>query len=314
MVLLFLWYRRWRSKTVKKIGDPRLVKSLYPGYSFLKTAIRFVLFLFAFALGCIAIANPRKPDEVQDDARKGIDVVLALDVSNSMLATDLAPSRLQRAQAMLLKLIDQLPNDRIALVLFAGNAYLQMPLTTDHGAAKIFITTASPASITAQGTSVANALEKSSLAFQADVDRFKTIIVVSDGESHDENAIEMATELAGKGVMINTVGIGSATGSTILDTASNSEKKDASGNVIISRLNEQLLQQMASLSRGVYINLQATDRTVEQMVQHLSQIERKALGDTTVFTYQTFYVWLALPMLLLLVAEMFFPDRKKIKE
>src|SRR5688500_11589126 len=133
MILLFAGYRRWQRKAVKKMGDPKLVRALFPSYSVLKSTLRFVLFLLAFALGCIAIANPRKPDEVQDDARKGIDVVLALDVSNSMLATDLAPSRLQRAQAFLSRLVDNLPNDRIGLVLFAGHAYVQMPLTTDHG-------------------------------------------------------------------------------------------------------------------------------------------------------------------------------------
>lgn len=313
MILLFAGYRGWQRGAVKKMGDPKLVRALFPAYSVFKSTLRFVLFLVAFALGCIAIANPRKPDEVQDETRKGIDVVLALDVSNSMLATDLAPSRLQRAQAFLSRLVDNLPNDRIGLVLFAGNAYVQMPLTTDHGAAKIFIATASPGAITAQGTSVATALEKSQLAFQAEVDRFKTIVLVSDGESHDENAVEKATELASKGVMINTVGVGSAAGSTIIDTTTNSEKKDASGNVVVSKLNEQLLQQLATLSRGTYINLQATDKAVEQMVQQLSQIEKKALGDTSVFTYHSYYAWLALPMLLLLVLEMFFPDRKKIE-
>ncbi|MGV3656851.1 MAG: vWA domain-containing protein, partial [Chitinophagaceae bacterium] len=165
VLLLFLGYQLWRRRTVKRMGDARLVKALYPGHARGKAYIKLLLFLLAFSLGCIAIANPRQPDEMQEDARKGIDVVVALDVSNSMRATDVAPSRLQRAQALITKLIDALPNDRIGLVLFAGNAYIQMPLTTDHSAAKLFVSSANPGAITAQGTSIADALQKSSLAF-----------------------------------------------------------------------------------------------------------------------------------------------------
>ena len=313
-IVVFLFYLLWRSKVTKKIGDAKLVKELYRSHSTAKSIFRFCLFIIAFSLGCIALANPRQPDEIQEDARKGIDVMMALDISNSMMATDLAPNRLQRAKAMLSKLIDQLPNDRIGLVLFAGNAYIQMPLTTDHEAAKMFIATASPSIIGAQGTAIADALQKSSLAFQDNSERFKAIILISDGETHDDNAIQTAQELASKGIMINTIGIGSPEGAPIVDTATRMEKRDVNGNVIISKLNEQLMQQIATTTNGMYINLQNTAKTADQLVQQLSGIEKKALGDTSLFTYKTFYAWLALPMLLLLLGELFFPDRKKIKE
>lgn len=313
MLLLFVAYQLWKRRTIQRIGDARLVKALYPSHARGKGVLKFFLFLFAFSLGCIAIANPRQPDEMQEDARKGIDVVVALDVSNSMLATDVAPSRLQRAKGALNKLIDALPNDRIGLVLFAGNAYIQMPLTTDHGAAKLFIGTANPGAITAQGTSIADALEKSDLTFPAEGDRFKAVVLVTDGETHDDNAATKAEELAAKGVMINTIGIGSAEGSVILDATNGTERRDAAGNVVISKLNEPLLQQVAAATNGAYINLQGTDAAVEQLVAQLAQVEKKALKDTSIFTYKTFYAWLALPMLLLLILELFFPDRKKVK-
>lgn len=312
LLLLFLAYQLWKRRAVKRMGDARLVKALYPSHGKGKAILKFFLFLLAFSLGCIAIANPRQPDEMQDDARKGIDVVVALDVSNSMLATDVAPSRLQRAKALLTKLIDALPNDRIGLVLFAGNAYIQMPLTTDHGAAKLFVATANPGAITAQGTAIGDALEKSSLAFGEESERFKAVVLVTDGESHDENAAIEAQEQAAKGVMINTIGLGSAEGSVIIEE-SGAEKRDLAGNVVISKLNEPLLQQIATVTNGQYINLQSTDAAVEQLVAQLSQVEKKALKDTSVFTYKTFYAWLALPMLLLLILEMFYPDRKKVK-
>lgn len=312
LLLLFISYQWWKRRAVKRMGDARLVKALYPSHARGKATLKFALFLLAFSLGCIAIANPRQPDEMQEDARQGIDVMVALDVSNSMLATDVAPSRLQRAQALISKLIDALPNDRVGLVVFAGNAYIQMPLTTDHSAAKLFVSSANPGAITAQGTSIADALKKSSLAFGEESERFKAVILVTDGETHDENAVQEAQEQAAKGVMINTIGLGSAEGSVILEE-SGAEKRDAAGNVVVSKLNEPLLQQIAAATNGTYINLQSTDAAVEQLVAELSQVEKKALKDTSVFTYKTFYMWLALPMLLLLILELFLSDRKKVK-
>lgn len=307
---LFLLYQAWRRRVQKRMGDPQLVKLLFPSYSARKKITKLVLFLFAFALGCVAVANPRRPDKVQEDVRAGIDVILALDVSNSMLATDVAPSRLLRARALLSKLIDQLPDDRIGLVLFAGKAYIQMPLTTDHSAAKLFLDAASPADISAQGTAVGEALQKSGFAF-GESERFKTIVLVSDGETFDENAVQQAKELGTQGVMVNTVGIGSPEGATIYDTTTNAPRRDASGSVIISRLDEALLQQIATITNGLYRHLDNTDKTASELVAQLAQVEKKALGDTSLFTYRTFYMWLALPMLLLLGVETFLPDRKK---
>jgi len=279
-------------------------------YSCGKALFKLFLFIIAFALGCVAVANPRQPDKVQEDVRAGIDVVLALDVSNSMLATDVAPSRLQRAKALLSKLVDQLPDDRIGLVLFAGHAYIQMPLTTDHSAAKLFISTASPAVIAAQGTAIGEALQRSAFAF-GESERFKTVVLLSDSETHDETALEQAKELAAQGVMINTIGIGSPDGATIFDTTTNAPRRDATGNVIVSRLNEALLQQLATTTNGLYRNLDNSDKVATELVLQLSQVEKKALGDKSAFTYHTFYMWLALPMLLLLGVETFFPNRKK---
>lgn len=206
--------------------------------------------------------------------------------------------------------MDQLPDDRIGLVLFAGHAYIQMPLTTDHSAAKLFIGTAGPAAVPAQGTAISDALQKSAFAF-GESERFKTVVLLSDGETHDETALEQAKELASKGIMINSIGIGSPEGATIYDTTTNAPRRDATGAVIISRLNEDLLQQLATTTNGLYRNLDNSDKVATELVQQMGQVEKKALGDKSAFTYHTFYMWLALPMLLLLGIELFFPDRKK---
>lgn len=312
-VLLFLFYLLWRKKAIKKIGDVRLVKELLKNHSSAKTVIKFCLLILAFACGCIALANPRIPDEDSPELRKGIDIVIALDLSNSMKARDIAPDRLSRAKQFVSRLIENLQDDRIGLVVFAGNAYAQMPLTFDREAAKLYIMAADPSSITAQGTSIGDAFEKSDLLFGEEQERFKSIILITDGETHDENAMDQLEGLAKRGVMVNTIGLGSPEGSTIVDTAGN-VKTDASGQPVISKLNEQFLQDIARTTNGMYIHLQNSEDAVKQVMGQYAGIEKKALGDVSLYNYETFYHWLALPMLLLLIAETFLPDRKKIKE
>lgn len=314
LLLLYGAYLLWRKRTVTRIGDERLVTALTKNHSLVKSRTKFFLFLFAFGLGCLALANPRKPDDASAEIRKGIDAVIALDVSNSMLATDVSPNRLKQAQNLLTALINKMPNDRIGLVVFAGNAYTQMPLSTDHEAAKLFVTTASPGMVPEQGTSIADALLQSNAAFEEGSQRFKTIILVTDGETHDEEALPTAQQLAKNGVMINTVGLGSLSGATILDTASGGPKKDEDGQVIVSKLNEQLLQQVAATTNGTYVHLQTVAPALTVLLDQYKNVEKKALVDTSGMSYESFYWWLLLPMFLLLLFELFLPDRKKVAE
>lgn len=312
-LLLFLFYQLWKRKAGKRIGDPRLVKEVSKNHSPAKTIVKISLLLIAFACGCIALANPRIPDKNSSEVRKGIDVVIALDVSNSMKATDIAPDRLSRAKQFVSKLIDNLQDDRIGLVVFAGYAYAQMPLTFDYSAARLYVSSADPANITAQGTSIADAFDKANILFGEESERFKSVVLITDGETHDENAMEKLKDLSKKGVMVNTVGIGSPQGSTIVDTAGH-VKTDASGQPVVSKLNEAILQDIARATNGVYVHLENTDAAVKQVLLQYSQIQRKAMGDTSLYNYETFYEWLALPMLLLIITEIFLPDRKKVKQ
>ena len=312
LLLIYIFYRLWRNKAVKRIGDPLLVKQLFRSHSSPKSIFKIALLLFAFPCGCIAVANPRRPDETSEGLRKGIDIVVAMDVSNSMLATDIEPDRLSRAKQFISKLLDNLQDDRTGLVVFAGNAYAQMPLTFDKDVARMYVSTTDPGDISAQGTNISDALKKSDLVFGEQTERFRSVILITDGETHDEGAEDEAKELASKGIMINTIGIGSPTGSTITDT-SGQTKKDAMGQVVISKLNEPLLQRIAALTNGKYVHLENSDAAVKEIQAQYAQIDKKALGDTSLFTYHSFYAWLAAPMLLLLMSEIFVPDRKKVK-
>jgi Ca-activated chloride channel family protein len=257
------------------------------------------------------VANLRRPGSVDNIPRKGIDVVIALDVSKSMLATDLSPNRLERAKQMILKLMDQMPNDRIALVLFAGKAYMQMPLTVDHGAAAIFVSSASPDAIPAQGTVFSEALQMSSRAFNTKEGRFKSVVLISDGEDHDEETLKTVEDLSKQGIMVCTVGIGSPEGSQIPDSATNDYKRDAMGNIVISKLNEDELKQIAEKTNGVYVHFESSDQTVNDLMKQLSQVEKKTFIDVSLLNYKTYYMWFTMAMFLLLILEFILPERKR---
>lgn len=310
-ILLFFLLLRWKQNTVKRIGDKKLVLQLIKNFSPRLFTTKFVVFSFAFVLGVIAVANLRQPGSTDNITRKGIDVVIALDVSRSMLATDLSPSRLERAKQMVLKLMDQMPDDRVALVLFAGKAYMQMPLTVDHAAAAIFVSSASPDAITAQGTDFSEALNMSERAFNTKEGRFKSVVLVSDGEDHDEESLKTADDLAQQGVMVCTVGIGSPEGSQIPDSATNDYKRDAMGNIVIAKLNEDELRQIAQKTNGVYVHFESSDQTISELMKQLSQVEKKAFTDVSLLNYRSYYTWFAGLMFLLLVLEFILPEREQ---
>jgi Ca-activated chloride channel homolog len=311
-ILLFILLLRWKRKVTRKMGDVKLVKELTSNFSGKLFSLKFILVLLAFAAGVIAIMNLRKPGDSDNNVRKGIDVVLALDVSKSMLATDLQPSRLERAKQFITKLMAVLPNDRIGLVLFAGKAYMQMPLTTDHNAAQMFVLSASPDAVPQQGTVISEALKMGANAFTTADRRFKAVVLISDGEDQDADADKTSKDLAEQGLLINTVGIGSPEGSYIPDPATGQNKRDEMGNTVISKLNEEELKSLAENTNGVYVRLQSSDESVDVVKKSLSQIENKAFGDVSLMNFKTYYWWFAGAMLIFLLIENFIPERKRV--
>lgn len=310
-ILLFISLNRWKEKTIRRIGDPTLVRDLIKSFSAPKFISKFVLLSAAFAIGVIALMNPRKPAPGEGAARKGIDVAIALDVSKSMLANDITPTRLEKAREFISKLMQKMPDDRFALVLFAGKAYLQMPLTTDHEAIRLFINNADPNSMPMPGTVVSDAMRIGAMAFNSQERRFKTLVIISDGEDHDMASAETANEMAAQGIMINTIGIGSQAGSFILNPETGEQKKDASGNPVWTKLNEEILKQIAAATNGIYIFLDDTDASIAELQQHLSQIEKKAFSDVSLMNFKSYYWWIVAAMFVLVVAEFFITERKK---
>jgi Ca-activated chloride channel family protein len=311
LVCLLFWYvLRWKSSVIKKIGDVKLVRELIRCYSPVKYLTKFILVVLALAGMIMAMVNPVKPGKMDKVERKGVDVMIALDVSNSMLAEDISPNRLEKAKQLVNKLIDQLENDRIGLVLFAGRAYMQMPLTTDHAAAKTYVRNAGPQMVPTQGTMISEALKLSVSAFNSKERKFKSIVLITDGEDHDPSSLEVAAELAANGVMINTVGIGSSTGTPIPDPLTGQYHKDESGNTVLSKLNEEQLKQLAAATNGVYVNPDDVNEAASTIVKKLSTIQSTAMEDAAFKDYINYFQWFVAAAIVLLLIEFLLPERK----
>jgi Ca-activated chloride channel homolog len=311
LALVFVLLLRWKRSSRARIGDPALVDLLTKGYSPKKFLLKFLLLLGAFALTAMGLANLRSPREAENVKRQGVDVMVALDVSRSMLAKDVQPSRLERAKQLINRLIDKLQNDRIGLVVFAGRAYMQMPLTTDHGAAKIYVASASPESVPTQGTVIGEALALCGNAFEKKEKKFKTVILISDGEDHDERAADEVKEMASNGVILQTIGVGSGTGAEILDPLTQQPRTDNKGNVILTKLNEKELMDLATAGGGQYQLLADTDDAVDRLSAAISGMEQKSITDNAFINYRNFFPWFLAAALILLVVEFLIPETRR---
>ncbi|MEP6584236.1 MAG: VWA domain-containing protein [Ginsengibacter sp.] len=314
IILLFMLVTRWKKKAAKKIGDPVLVKQLTANYSSKKFSFKFVLFSLAFALCIVAVAGLVIPDGKQKVNRKGIDLMFALDVSKSMLAQDIKPNRLERAKQVITNIINNSPDDRIGLVVFAGRAYLQMPMTIDHAAARMYLSSASPDDIPTQGTVISQALKMSGAAFNPKDKTYKAIILLSDGEDHDKDALKVVKQLTGDGIMINTIGIGSAQGAPIADPETNSYKIDEKGDVVISKLNEQELSNIAAKGNGIYEHYTTTQSVVSGIKNKLAGIGETVITDKSFDSYRQFFQYFLAAAFIFLIIEFFISEKKKISK
>ena len=237
--------------------------------------------------------------------------MIAIDVSNSMLAQDITPNRLDRAKQLLYKLIDKLDNDRIGIVVFAGKAYLQMPITSDHSAAKMYLSSATPQTIPTQGTVISEALKMCYASFNSKEKKYKAVILISDGEDHEENALTVAEEMAKQGVIINTVGMGTQEGAPIMDPVTNELKKDEQGVTVITKLNQQALADIAKKGNGDYLLFSNTEAVVNALYNNLSTMDKRTVNDDSLVNYKSWFQYLLGAALLFLVVELFVAEVKK---
>jgi Ca-activated chloride channel family protein len=310
LILFFLLTLRWKKKVKRELGDPELVDALIKDHSSKNYSYKFFVLLTALALCIIAAANLRSPKQGVAGNRAGIDIMVALDVSNSMLAQDIKPNRLERAKQVLNRIIEKMGDNRMGLVVFAGQAFLQMPLTSDLAAAKLFVSNASPDAIPTQGTVIGDALRLCNISLDIKEKKYKAVILISDGEGHDEKALDVVKDLQDNGVVVHTIGIGSPDGSPIMEPGTNNYKKDENGNTVVSKLNEKGLQVIASETGGMYQLFSNSDQVANQVMASLNQMEKKQTGGASERIYDSYYQWFLLAAFVLLLLEIIIPERK----
>jgi Ca-activated chloride channel family protein len=310
LVVLFLLLLFWRSRIIRTLGEQRLVSRQLSGRIPGRITLKAVLLLLALSVATIGLANLQgggRPEQVQ---RKGVDVIVALDVSRSMLAKDLQPDRLTRAKHLIERLLDKLHNDRVGLVLFAGRSYLQVPLTSDYSSMRMMLQNASPDLVPTQGTVIGDAIGLAMNSFSQKERKYKSLIIISDGEDHDEQAIEKVKEATEAGVIIHTVGIGSAQGAQLFDEATNAPKLDESGQPVISKLNESELKHIAEKGSGTYTLLRNADAAAGRLADNIDGMEGRSMGVVSYTDYDSYFQYFLLPALLLLIVERLIPGAR----
>jgi Ca-activated chloride channel homolog len=303
LVVLFIAMLYWRRNKLKKLGDERLINTQLLGWIPGRTTLKFILAAIALAVIIIGWANLQMGAKTENVQRKGVDVIVALDVSKSMLAQDIQPDRLTRAKQLVMRMMDKMQNDRVALVVFAGRAYLQVPLTVDYSAMKMMLQNVTPSVVPTQGTVISEAIDLSMQSFSQKERKYKSLIVISDGEDHDEKALEQAKAAADAGVIIHTVGIGSPQGATLVDPETKSVKMDENGNPVVSKLNEEELRNIAVAGRGSYTLLRNTDDAANKLVDEIDGMEQKNLGAVLFTDYKSYFQYFLLAGFVLLVVE-----------
>ena len=304
LFLLMVYYSKWKRKAFKSFGEGLVKKGLIPFYSKGRENLKFLLIFLCITSMIIGISNPQIGTKMEEVKREGVDLMIALDLSNSMLAEDIKPNRLERARQAISRLIDKLEGDRIGLIVFAGDAYVQLPITTDYSAAKLFLSTVNTSIIPSQGTAVGKAIDLSIRSFDMENGQNKAIIIITDGENHEDDALEQAKLTNEKGVLVHTLGMGLSKGGPIpiYNKYGNNigYRKDKEGNTIISKLNEQMLQEIASAGGGTYVRANNTQAGLSALFSEINKMEKKEIG-TMVFTdyKDRFQLFLSIAFLLL---------------
>ena len=316
--ILFSLAMRWKRKALQKFGDPELIQELLPFASRARAVFKFVLLLLVVILIVMGIANPQIGSKMEEVKREGVDLIIAVDLSNSMLAEDIKPNRLERAKQAISKLIDKLQGDRIGLVVFGGEAFVQLPITTDYSAAKLFLSTLSVDVMPTQGTAIGDAIELSMKSFGQEEEELtgaknRAIIIITDGENHEEGVIEAATAASESGIVIHRIGMGLSKGAPIPIYRYGTQvgfRKDKDGGAIITKLNELMLQQIAAAGNGSYIRANNVQSGLGILFAELNKMEKVKFGSKVFTDYEDRFQYFLMAAIILLILEFFISERK----
>ena len=314
VLLLVFWLNaRWRKNVLKQLGDAEILQNLMPTLSKALPRWKRFLFILALAFILVGIANPQIGTKYEEVKREGFELMICLDVSNSMLAEDLTPNRLERAKQAISRLVDRLKNDKIGVVVFAGEAYIQLPMTVDHSAAKLFLRSINTDIVPTQGTAIGKAIELAMGSFSANSKANKSIIVITDGENHEDDALKQAAAAAELGIKVHTIGIGSVDGAPIPTYVRGQMlgyRKDRSGNTVVTKLNETMLQQVAASGGGTYVRANNSKTGLDVLMDELEGMQREEFESKMFTSYEDRFQYFIAVALLLLLIEVLLPSRK----
>lgn len=313
LALLLLWLVFWKKSAQKRFANPQLLKKLSPNKSIFKTVLKFVILSLSFALLSIALVNPKIGTKIENVKRSGVDVVFAIDVSKSMLAEDIAPNRIEKAKQLVNQIINNLAGDRIGIIGYAGSAFPQLPITTDVGAAKLFLNNMNTNMVSSQGTAIKQAIELAETYYNDEDQANKVLFIISDGEDHEGDAEIMAEGAAKKGIRIFTIGVGTKKGGPIpikRNGILQNYKRDQNNQQVITRLNEETLLKIAQAGNGTYSNGSNTKEVVDKVKEILNKMDKKDFETKQFTDFKDQFQWFLLGALLLLVLDIFLLERK----
>jgi Ca-activated chloride channel family protein len=312
LVMGFLLYQLWQRKAIQRFGNLDLLQQLMPQRSRWKNSIKFGLIMLVLVCLGFAYANPQMGTKKAKVEQKSIDIFIALDVSNSMLAKDISPSRLERAKQFSFKLMNEFKTDKVGLILFAGTAHLQMPLTNDYSAAQTFIKTATSDMVSTQGTAIGEAIVLAEKSFEPNNKQHKALIILSDGENHEGEAINKATTASENGMLIFTVGVGSnkATPIMINEFGRTVYKRDALGEIVKTKLNQAMLIDVAKAAKGTYFKLNNDEKILKALTANIQKIEKRTVEQRIFDEYESYFQWFVIIAFILLGIELFISQQK----
>ncbi len=313
MILVFILVLWWKKSTQKKFANADLISRLAPNASVFKSTLKFIFLTLGISFLIISLVNPKMGTKLQTVKREGVDIIFALDVSKSMLAKDIAPNRLEKSKQIISRIIDKLGSDRVGIIIYAGNAYPLLPITTDHAAAKMFLQNANPDMVSSQGTAINEALDLSKTYYNNEEQTNKFLVIISDGEDHQEETKQKAQDIANEGVKVYTIGVGTETGGPIpieLNGGHIGYKKNRQGETVVTKRKVDVLEDIANVANGKYIDGNKTDKPVKVIEKVISNAQKSEFETTQFSDYKDQFQWFVGIGLLFLIIDIFFFERK----
>jgi len=310
LTVIYIYAVVTRKKAIKKYGDPVLIAHLMPEVSTKRQHLKFWALLIAISVLVIVIAGPQFGSKLETVKRQGVEIMICLDVSNSMLSEDVTPNRLERAKQMLSRLTDSFTDDKVGLIVFAGEAFTQLPITSDYISAKMFLSSINPSMVSTQGTAIGAAINLALRSFTPSEISNKTILIITDGENHEDDAVKAALSAAERNIKVNVVGIGTPQGAPIPVGGFNNFLKDADGNVVVTRLNEQMCQDITAAGKGIYVRADNTNTALRSLQNEIDEMDKAELDSKIYSEFDEHFHIFAWIVLVLLLIELIILERK----